>query len=176
MGMVFGDIVAYSLPYQKMSSACQYLLPFSRGVIRCRHEDHTTFVNLTLLMSSIKYLRWLSRRVKFPPPGVSRVQEQIETKFQRLPRDFGVELLNDANADIVVQPEIHDGGSETEVPVPRAVFGTNKISKVIIILSGTTNARKCKVARGALLTTLRVQHGSPTQLNVDRHRIPDAFR
>jgi hypothetical protein len=155
MEMTFGDIVAYSLPYQKVSSTCQYLLSFSRGVSRCRHEDYTTFVNLTLLMPSIEYLRWLSRGVEFSS-GVSRVLEQIEKKFQRLPHVFGVELLNGANADIVghtVQPEIQDGGSETEVPISRAVFGTKKISKVIIILSGTTNVRKCKATRDALLTT-----------------------
>jgi hypothetical protein len=77
-------------------------------------------------MSSIKYLRWLSRGVEFPP-GVSRVLEQIETKFRRLPRVFGVKLFNDAIADIVgytVQPEIQDGGSKTEVPICRVVFGT----------------------------------------------------
>ena len=154
MEMIFGDIVAYSLPYQKVSSACQYLLLFSRGVTRCRHEDYTAFVKLTLLPSSIKYLLWLSRgRIS---PGVSRVLEQIETKFQRLPHVFGVKLLNGANADIVghtVQPEIQDGGSETEAPISRAVFGTKQISKVIIILSGTTNARKCKATRDASLTT-----------------------
>jgi hypothetical protein len=159
MEMSFGDIVAYSLPYQKVSSACQYMLPnpFSRGVTRCRHEDNTTFVNLTLLMSSIKYLLWLSGGGVISPPGVSRVLEQIETKFQRIPHVFGVKLLNGANADIVghtVQPEIQDGCSKTEVPISWAVFVMKKISKVIIILSGTTNARKCKATRDALLTTL----------------------
>jgi hypothetical protein len=78
----------------------------------------------TLLMSSIQFLRWLSRG-EFPS-GVSRVLEQIETKFWRLPHVLGVKISNGANADIVghtVQPEIQDGGSKTEVPVSRAVFG-----------------------------------------------------
>jgi hypothetical protein len=39
MEIIFGDTVAYSLPYQTLSSACQYLLPFSRCVTGCRDED-----------------------------------------------------------------------------------------------------------------------------------------
>jgi hypothetical protein len=61
------------------------------------------------------------------PPGVSRVLKQIETKFGRLSSCLGVKLFNGANADIVghtVQPEIQDGGSKTEVPISRAVYGT----------------------------------------------------
>jgi hypothetical protein len=40
---------------------------------------------------------------------------------------FGKKLFNSVNVDIVghtVHPEIQDGGSKTEVPISRAVFGT----------------------------------------------------
>jgi hypothetical protein len=89
------------------------------------------------------------------PPGVSQIQEQIETKFRQLPHVFGVQLFNGANADIVertIQPEFQDGGSKTEVPYLGPYLG-RKMSKVIIILSGTTNARKGRVTLDALLTT-----------------------
>jgi hypothetical protein len=92
-------------------------------------------------MSSIKCLRWLSRGggVEFPP-GVYRVLEQMETNFRRLPPCFGVKLFNGANADIVghtVPPEIQDGGSKTEFPISRAVFGTkNKFQRLLSLTQG----------------------------------------
>jgi hypothetical protein len=80
-------------------------------------------------MSSIKYLRWLSREVAFPPMRIS-ILEQIETKFRRLSNVFRVKLLNGANADIVghtVQSEIQDGGSKTKFPYLGLYLGQNKI-------------------------------------------------
>jgi hypothetical protein len=82
--------------------------------------------SLTLLMSNIKYLSWLSRGVEFPA-DVSRVLEQRETKFRRPTPCFWGKRFNGAIADSVgrtVQPEIQDGGSKTEVPISRAVFRT----------------------------------------------------
>jgi hypothetical protein len=72
-------------------------------------------------------------------PGVSRVLEQRETKFRRLPHFLGVKLFKGANADIVghtIQPEIQNGGSKTEVPVSRSVYGTNKNFKGYYHTSG----------------------------------------
>jgi hypothetical protein len=60
----------------------------------------------------------------------------METKFQRLPPVFVVKIFNGANADSVgqiVQPEIQHCGSNTEVPLYRAVVGTkNKFQRLLL--------------------------------------------
>ena len=51
--MFFCDVVVYSLPYQKLSSSCQYLLPVSRGVTGCRDESLDIF-NPTKRLLTVK--------------------------------------------------------------------------------------------------------------------------
>ena len=82
------------------------------------------------------------------PPGVSRVLEQIETKFRRLPHVFGVKLFNGANADIVrqsVQPESNMAAVKRKFPHLRVYIGQYiNVKGYITILLGPADARTCR--------------------------------
>jgi hypothetical protein len=87
---------------------------------------------------------------------MSSVLQQIKQTSGGCPRVFGVKLFNGANAEIVghiVQPKI--AAVKRKFPYLGLYFGRKNISKSIILLSGTADAKKCGATLDALLTTIK---------------------